>query len=334
MEFKDLPYSDTTLLKSESNTSWPRRSLCLKVFDILFISCTLTATFLRMSKLLSKDTTSQKGLSSYFTSRTENESPTSFSKERRFDSYSSNSTSMDGRRKAHFSNSKKFVRSATIGGHPIVSEPSALFSSAQDSVKINATESNKQLTLSESQHRVLRTILERKSVFFSGAAGSGKSYLLQSLQEVLSSLNLGNKIAFTAPTGVAACNISGMTINSWAGVGLGTDSIELTIKKVMGNQEVRNRWRKTEILVIDEISMLSSHLFELLSVVGKRARADERPFGGLQLVLCGDFFQLPPVGMFFTSSLSIQYFFQSFPQLISDLHLTLILLNFCVVSYK
>lgn len=61
-------------------------------------------------------------------------------------------------------------------------------------------------------------------------------------------------------------------------------------------RDVLSRWRETEILVIDEISMLPDTVFELLSKVGSRVRGNPRPFGGLQLVLCGDFFQLPPVG--------------------------------------
>lgn len=65
----------------------------------------------------------------------------------------------------------------------------------------------------------------------------------------------------------------------------------------MRNREVRARWTETDILVIDEISMLSGETFDLLSEVGSRVRGDDRPFGGLQLVMCGDFFQLPPVGL-------------------------------------
>ncbi len=87
-----------------------------------------------------------------------------------------------------------------------------------------------------------------------------------------------------------------MTVHSWGGIGLGNNPLEKIIGMIYRNREALNRWRSTEILVIDEISMLSNVVFDLLSEVGKRVRNDIRPFGGLQLVLCGDFFQLPPVG--------------------------------------
>ena len=113
----------------------------------------------------------------------------------------------------------------------------------------------------------------------------------------MSYLNKTNKVAFTASTGIAACNIRGTTIHSWSGIGLGTDTYEKTVGTVRNNKESKKRWLDTEILVIDEISMLSSTIFDLLSKVGSRIRNDNRPFGGIQLILCGDFFQLPPVGL-------------------------------------
>lgn len=74
------------------------------------------------------------------------------------------------------------------------------------------------ISLSEAQHRVLQIILQRKSVFFTGAAGTGKSFILKVLSEVLGELNLTDSFALTAPTGVAACNIRGLTIHSWSGI--------------------------------------------------------------------------------------------------------------------
>ena len=148
------------------------------------------------------------------------------------------------------------------------------------------------IKLSESQFKVLEAILQRKSVFFTGAAGTGKSYIIRVLQDIMAHLKRSDKIAFTAPTGVAACNVGGLTIHSWSGIGLGTDSLDKLLSKVMGREEVRKRWLRTEILVIDEISMVSSETFEKLSFLGSRVRNDTRPFGGMQLILCGDFFQV------------------------------------------
>ncbi len=160
-------------------------------------------------------------------------------------------------------------------------------------------EDDEKITLSEAQLKVIDRIMKRKSTFFTGAAGTGKSYIVAIVIKILKHLELMNKIALTAPTGVAACNISGMTIHSWAGVGLGTDDVQTLYNKLRGrgyvNEDVIKRWKETEILVIDEVSMLSAELFEKISTLGSLVRKDKRPFGGLQVILCGDFFQLPPV---------------------------------------
>lgn len=76
-----------------------------------------------------------------------------------------------------------------------------------------------EVTLSLSQKKVLDAIMSRKSVFFTGAAGTGKSYILKVLRDVLEGIGFADKISFTAPTGVAACNVRGLTIHAWAGVG-------------------------------------------------------------------------------------------------------------------
>ena len=126
------------------------------------------------------------------------------------------------------------------------------------------------------------------------------------LQDVLlETLKLSNhKIALTAPTGVAACNIRGMTIHSWSGIGIGKEPLEQLVGQVHRSREAKKRWNEADILVIDEISMLSAEMFDiLLSIVGSRVRGDPRPFGGLQMILCGDFFQLPPVGLFIITSM-------------------------------
>jgi predicted ATPase with chaperone activity len=85
------------------------------------------------------------------------------------------------------------------------------------------------ITLSQSQMQVLQAIADGKSVFFTGAAGSGKSFILRILQDLFNQANQREKIAFTAPTGVAACNIGGRTINSWAGIGLCDKELERVV---------------------------------------------------------------------------------------------------------
>jgi len=83
-----------------------------------------------------------------------------------------------------------------------------------------------------------------------------------------------------------------MTIHSWAGIGLGTDSSDILCARVNKNKQVKLRWESVEILVIDEISMVSADLFDVLNAIGQSVRNPYLPFGGIQVVLCGDFFQV------------------------------------------
>jgi len=91
--------------------------------------------------------------------------------------------------------------------------------------------------------------------------------------------------------------VQGVTIHSWAGIGLGKGNTQTLIAKVQGSVAACERWRKGRVLIIDEISMLDSQLFDKLDAIGRAIRGDPRPFGGLQLIMCGDFYQLPPVSL-------------------------------------
>ncbi|KAL7519487.1 hypothetical protein ACHAWX_004240 [Stephanocyclus meneghinianus] len=154
-------------------------------------------------------------------------------------------------------------------------------------------------TLNTEQCQVVESILSGHSTFFTGPAGSGKSHVLQSLLAA-NSLGIGNdgrprKIVVTATTGVSACNIGGTTVHSFSGAGPSTASSVEMAKRVMGNEYAKQRWREVEILIIDEISMMAASFLDKLNFIAQRARNDRRPFGGVQLVVCGDFFQLPPI---------------------------------------
>lgn len=151
-------------------------------------------------------------------------------------------------------------------------------------------------------------ILSGKSVFLTGAAGVGKSYLLRHVISSLQQQSCNEKrefqehaadkaLAVTASTGIAATHIHGVTLHSWTGVGLGKGPTEKIVNKVVKNPASLRRWQQARCLIIDEISMIDGKLFDTLNAVAKRARESDEPFGGLQLVLCGDFFQLPPVSL-------------------------------------
>ncbi|CCJ28805.1 unnamed protein product [Pneumocystis jirovecii] len=154
------------------------------------------------------------------------------------------------------------------------------------------------LFLSEEQKTVLRIVVEeQKSIFFTGSAGTGKSILLR---EIIASLRKKyskepDRVAITASTGLAACNIGGVTLHSYAGIGLGRDSSEDLCKKIRRNKKCLSRWLRTKVLVIDEISMVDAELFDKLENIARKLRNNENSFGGIQVIVTGDFFQLPPV---------------------------------------
>ncbi|KAM0733633.1 ATP-dependent DNA helicase PIF1 [Formica fusca] len=144
--------------------------------------------------------------------------------------------------------------------------------------------------LTEEQIKVLNAVLGGKNVFFTGSAGTGKSFLLK---KIISTLPPDVTMA-TASTGVAACHIGGITLHQFAGIGLGTGTKERCFQ-LASRPSVISIWRKTKHLVIDEISMVDGEFFDKIEAVARHVRRTEKPFGGIQLILCGDFFQLPPV---------------------------------------
>jgi len=154
------------------------------------------------------------------------------------------------------------------------------------------------ITLSGEQRRVLDLVIDQqKSVFFTGSAGTGKSVLMRAIIAELRKKYVRDpdRIAVTASTGLAACNIGGVTLHSFGGIGLGKEDVPTLVKKIKRNPKAKNRWIKTKILIIDEISMVDGDLFDKLEAIARAMRNNGRPFGGIQLVITGDFFQLPPV---------------------------------------
>ncbi|KAM7222376.1 PIF1-like helicase domain containing protein [Rhypophila decipiens] len=154
------------------------------------------------------------------------------------------------------------------------------------------------ISLSAEQEHVKKLVVEKgQSVFFTGPAGTGKSVLMRAIIADLKRRHVRDpeRVAVTASTGLAACNIGGMTLHSFSGIGLGKEDVQTLIKKVRRNPKAKGRWMKTKTLVIDEISMVDGELFDKLSQIGRIIRNNGRPWGGIQLVITGDFFQLPPV---------------------------------------
>ncbi|KAI5642096.1 PIF1-like helicase domain-containing protein [Phthorimaea operculella] len=146
-------------------------------------------------------------------------------------------------------------------------------------------------SLNPEQRRVLEACLGGKNIFFTGSAGTGKSFLLK---RIVAALPPDVTVA-TASTGVAACHIGGTTLHAFAGIGDGSGTVENLCEKALKLPQVAQKWRKCKHLIIDEISMVDGAYFEKLEHVARYVRRNDKPFGGIQLILCGDFLQLPPV---------------------------------------
>jgi ATP-dependent DNA helicase PIF1 len=135
-----------------------------------------------------------------------------------------------------------------------------------------------------------------ENIFITGPGGAGKSALIKLIYK--HALSRFKDIHVTALTGCASIllNCKAKTLHSWAGIGLGNGSIENYVLKIKKNKFLKAIWRETDILVVDEVSMLSLKLFDMLNAIGKAVRGNQKPFGGIQLIFSGDFYQLPPVG--------------------------------------
>lgn len=147
--------------------------------------------------------------------------------------------------------------------------------------------------LSTKQQQVIELYLQGKNVFVTGSAGSGKSYLLNYLKQNFTQ----NGLEITASTGISAVNIGASTVYSWAGIGLANQPVENIIDDLFSPKfsKIRKRIIRTSCLAIDEISMISVHVLDILDQVFKAVRNSQKSFGGMQILLFGDFLQLPPI---------------------------------------
>ncbi len=131
------------------------------------------------------------------------------------------------------------------------------------------------------------------SVFLTGGAGTGKSHTLRAYISYLQAHGIPH--AVTASTGIAATHIGGTTIHAWSGIGARDTLNMYELDALESRKHIYDRYQRTSVLIIDEISMLSGTFLDTLNAVAKQMRRNEAPFGGMQIVLCGDLFQLPPV---------------------------------------
>ena len=151
-------------------------------------------------------------------------------------------------------------------------------------------------TLSPEQNYAFKKFQRNENLFITGPGGTGKTKLIKHL--VADTKLSGRKLQVCALTGCAAVllNCNARTIHSWSGIRLAKGDRDKIIESVIKNRRSVQAWKSVNTLIVDEISMMSKKIFEILDEIGKKVRRSTAPFGGIQVIFTGDFFQLPPVG--------------------------------------
>jgi ATP-dependent DNA helicase PIF1 len=150
--------------------------------------------------------------------------------------------------------------------------------------------------LSREQKYAYDRFIRGDNLFITGPGGSGKTQLIHHLVNVCKQTN--KEVAVCALTGCASIvlNVKATTVHSWAGIKLANGPPSKIINYVLSSKYALDNWKKVNVLIIDEISMMSVKILELLEKIGRKARRNPNVFGGIQVVFTGDFYQLPPVG--------------------------------------
>lgn len=143
------------------------------------------------------------------------------------------------------------------------------------------------------QSEALNILKTGANVFLTGEPGSGKTHTINTFVKYLRDCDI--EPAITASTGIAATHIGGMTIHSWSGIGIKSRLDKYDLDKIASSEYISRRVRRTRVLIIDEISMLSSDTLDMVDLVCREIKQNDEAFGGIQIVLVGDFFQLPPI---------------------------------------
>jgi ATP-dependent exoDNAse (exonuclease V) alpha subunit len=143
------------------------------------------------------------------------------------------------------------------------------------------------------QSQALDILKTGANVFLTGEPGAGKTHTINTFVDYLRRCDI--EPAVTASTGIAATHIGGMTIHSWSGIGIKTKLDKYDLDKIASSEYIAKRINRTKVLIIDEVSMLSANTLDMIDMVCREVKQSGEPFGGIQIVLVGDFFQLPPI---------------------------------------
>lgn len=151
------------------------------------------------------------------------------------------------------------------------------------------------MELSEEQTLAFNKYIDGKNIFITGPGGSGKSELIRKIHAHAQSEN--KKIQVCALTGCAAVLLKckAKTIHSWSGIGIAHAPNDEIVDKISKNFFRKKVWKHIDVLIIDEVSMMSLKIFNLLNQIAQTIRKNRKPFGNIQVIFCGDFYQLPPV---------------------------------------
>ncbi len=143
------------------------------------------------------------------------------------------------------------------------------------------------------QEQALNILKTGANVFLSGEPGAGKTHTINDFVEYLRAHDI--EPAITASTGIAATHIGGMTIHSWSGIGIKSHLDRYDVDKIASSEYIVKRMLRTKVLIIDEVSMLTANMVDMIDMVCREVRQNPEPFGGIQVIFVGDFFQLPPI---------------------------------------
>lgn len=153
-----------------------------------------------------------------------------------------------------------------------------------------------EINLSKEQQYIYDKYLQGDNIFITGPGGTGKTKLIQYIVDEAN--EDGKRLQLCSMTGCSALlfNRKAKTVHSWAGIGLAKGDNDKIISRVCKSKYKKKNWKSVDILIVDEVSMMSLKIFNILDKIGRNVRKKNIPFGGMQIIFAGDFYQLPPVG--------------------------------------